>query len=172
MDDWKIERLAPFHERDAFACGKEPLDDFLHKFVNQYEKRNLGRTYVAVRPGEKSVLGYYTLASSSISFQNIPTGTARKLPKHPVPAVLLGRLAIHFSAQGKGLGGILLADAFRRCAGLAENLGIHATEVHALDDEARRFYEHYGFIPLLDDDRHLYLPITTIGTLFEGGGKP
>jgi hypothetical protein len=59
MADWQIERLERSHVRDAFSCGKPPLDEFIRRLVNQYEKRNIGRTYVAVRPGEKQVLGYY-----------------------------------------------------------------------------------------------------------------
>jgi GNAT superfamily N-acetyltransferase len=171
MENWLIERLARSHERGEFACGKEPLDKFLRQLVSQYEKRDLGRTYVAVRPGESTVRGYYTLSSGSISFQHVPAKIARKLPKHPVPVALLGRLAIDRSAQGQGLGGILLADALRRCAGFADNLGIHAVEVHALDDEAKGFYEHYGFLPLLDDALHLYLPVATIRGLFGGRGS-
>lgn len=171
MESWRIERLARSHERSEFACGKEPLDHFLRQLVSQYEKRDLGRTYVAVRPSEQRVLGYYTLASGSVSFQNVPAGAARKLPKHPVPVALLGRLAIDRSAQGRGLGGMLLADALRRCASLANAIGVHAVEVHALDDAARRFYVHYGFIPLLDDERHLYLPVATIRAEFGQRGK-
>lgn len=171
MESWQIERLEQRHERGEFACGKEPLDKFLRQLVNQYEKRDLGRTFVAVRPDEKRVLGYYTLASGSISFQNIPSGAARKLPKHPVPLALLGRLAIDRSTQGRGLGGMLLADALRRCASLTDAIGVHAVEVHALDDEARRFYVHYGFIPLFDDERRLHLPVATIRAEFGGRGK-
>jgi GNAT superfamily N-acetyltransferase len=162
MESWRIERLSRSHERDEFSCGREALDVFLRSLVSQYEKRDLGRTYVAVRPGERRVLGYYTLASGAVSFQSLPTGAARKLPKHPVPVALLARLAIDRAAQGRGLGGMLLADALRRCSGFADELGIHAVEVHALDDAAEAFYKHYGFIPLLDQARHLYLPLATV----------
>ncbi len=92
MADWQIERLERGHVRDSFTCGKPPLDEFIHRLVSQYEKRNLGRTYVAVRPGDKQVLGYYTLASGAIPFQNLPEPSARKLPRHPIPVVLLARL--------------------------------------------------------------------------------
>src|SRR5260221_2843066 len=104
MADWQIERMGSGHEREEFCCGKAPLDDFLHALVTQYEKRKLGRTYVAVVAGEKKVCGYYTLAASSVSFTNVPPKIARKLPKHPVPVVLLGRLAVDGTQQRKGLG--------------------------------------------------------------------
>ena len=162
MSDWQIERLDRSHERREFSCGRAHLDDFLRTLASQYEKRNLGRTYVAVRPGEKRVLGYYTLAPGSVSFESLPSRRARKLPRHPVPVVLLARLAVDQSAQGQGLGAALLVDALERCLTLAEALGVHAVEVDALDGVAKSFYEKYGFIPLLDAPNHLYLPVPTI----------
>jgi GNAT superfamily N-acetyltransferase len=165
MDDWSIERLGKSHVRGGFDCGKAPLDDFLRSLVSQYEKRNLGRTYVAVRPGEKKVLGYYTLASGAISFQNLPAA-AKKLPRHPVPVVLLARLAVDRSAQGSGLERALLVDALKRSLGLADRLGVHAVEVDAMDAAAKAFYEKFGFVALLDHAFHLYLPMATIKTAF------
>ena len=164
MADWRIERLDRSHERGEFCCGKAPLDEFLRSLVSQYEKRNLGRTYVAIKEGEKRVYGYYTLASSAVPFAYVPPKIARKLPRHPVPVALLARLAIDQIAQGQGLGAELLIDALRRCRELAVALGIFAVEVLAIDDEARRFYEKYGFTPLLDDERHLYLSMKTLET--------
>src|SRR5437588_9239854 len=162
MAEWTIEPLNRSHERSEFCCGKSPLDNFLRSLVSQYEKRRLGRTYVAVRPGEKQVLGYYTLASGAVPFAHLPGRMAKKLPRHPVPVVLLARLAVDQSVQGQGLGGLLLADALRRCLGLADQLGVHAVEVDAIDEEARAFYEKYGFTALQDDPLHLYLPLASI----------
>lgn len=166
MADWHIERLDRGHERGEFCCGKAPLDDFLRSLVSQYEKRNLGRTYVAVKEGEKRVYGYYTLASSAVPFAQVPPKIARKLPRHPVPVALLACLGVDQAAQGQGLGAELLMDALRRCRELATSLGIFAVEVLAIDDEARRFYEKYGFTPLLDDPRHLYLSMKTLESAF------
>jgi GNAT superfamily N-acetyltransferase len=162
MADWRIERLDRSHERGEFCCGKAPLDEFLRSLVSQYEKRNLGRTYVAVKAEEKKVHGYYTLASSAVPFAHVPSKIARKLPRHPVPVALLARLAVDRAAQGKGLGAELLMDALRRCRELSDTLGIFAVEVLAIDEEARKFYEKYGFAPLLDEQRHLYLAIKTL----------
>ncbi|MFO0929120.1 MAG: GNAT family N-acetyltransferase [Gemmataceae bacterium] len=162
MAEWEVVPLARSHERHEFTCGKEPLDRFLHALVNQYEKRRIGRTFVAVRAGEKRVLGYYTLASGAIPFASFPPEASRKLPRHPVPAILLARLAVDQSAQGQGLGGILLGDALLRCLALAEQLGVYAIEVEAIDQQARTFYERHGFALLLDDQLHLYLPMATI----------
>jgi GNAT superfamily N-acetyltransferase len=162
VSDWQIERLDRSHERSEFSCGRVPLDNFLRTLVRQYEKRNLGRTYVGVRPGEKRVLGYYTLASGSVAFENLPSSSTRKLPRHPVPVVLLARLAVDHSTQGHGLGATLLVDALERCLMLAESLGVHAVEVEAIDAVARSFYEKYGFVSLLDSPNHLFLPVATI----------
>jgi GNAT superfamily N-acetyltransferase len=168
MADWQVEPLDRSHERDEFACGKAPLDNFLRTLVSQYEKRRLGRTYVAVRPGEKRVCGYYTLASGAVSFENLPEKASKKLPRHPVPVVLLARLAIDQTVQGQGLGGWLLANALRRCLSLAGQLGVHAVEVDAIDEQAKAFYEKYGFVALRDNPLHLYLPVTTIEDAFGG----
>jgi GNAT superfamily N-acetyltransferase len=164
--EWVVEPLDRSHERAEFSCGKAPLDTFLRSLVGQYEKRRLGRTYVAVRPAEKRVLGYSTLASGAVSFENLPDKAARKLPRHPVPVVLLARLAVDQAAQGQGLGALLLLDALRRCLGLAGQLGIHAVEVDAIDEQAKAFYEKYGFVPLQDNPLHLYLPVTTLEDAF------
>jgi GNAT superfamily N-acetyltransferase len=169
MADWRIERLESTHQRGEFCCGKAPLDEFLRSLVSQYEKRKLGRTYVAVKEGETRVYGYYTLASSAVPFAHVPPKLARKLPQHPVPVALLARLAVDRAAQGRGLGAELLMNALRRCLELSGNLGIFAVEVHALDDEARRFYQKYGFVSLLDEERHLYLPMKTIEAELGGG---
>lgn len=163
MAEWVIE---PFdrsvHERGAFSCGKPPLDDFLHTLVSQYEKRKLGRTYVAVVPPEKYVLGYYSLSSGSVAFERLPPSVTKKLPKHPVPVILLARLAVDKSCQGKGLGAALLANALERSLDLSKSLGVHAVAVEALDDEASSFYRKFGFVPLIDNALRLCLPMATI----------
>jgi GNAT superfamily N-acetyltransferase len=171
MADWHVERLDRSHRRGEFCCGKAPLDEFLRTLVSQYEKRRLGRTYVAVRAGDERVYGYYTLASGAVAFQNLPPDTARKLPRHPVPVALLGRLAVDRAAQGQGLGEFLLMDALGRCLELSGRLGIFAVEVMALDPEAKEFYRKYGFVPLADDDLHLFLPMKTIAEGFGSGGR-
>jgi GNAT superfamily N-acetyltransferase len=171
--EWAVERLDRSHERGEFTCGKGPLDNFLRTLVSQYEKRRLGRTYVAVRPGDKRVLGYYTLAAGAVSFEHLPSQVKKKLPRHPVPVVRLARLAVDRAAQGRGLGRFLLADALRRCLSLAGQLGVHAVVVDAIDDQAKAFYEGYGFAALEDDPLHLYLPLATVEDAFgDDGGRP
>ena len=162
MDDWLIERLDASHEREGFSCGKAPLDDFLKTRAGQYERKGVGRTFIAVLPQSKRALGYYTLAAGSIPFANVPKPQAKKLPKHPVPVILLGRLAVDQSARRRGLGEYLLFDAFERCLAAAEEVGAFAVEVQAIDEEAQRFYKKYGFVQLADQPLHMFLPIETI----------
>jgi GNAT superfamily N-acetyltransferase len=162
MAEWRIARLTKAHERAEFRCGRPSLDEFLQALVSQYKKRNLGRTYVATRAEEKRVYGYYTLASGSLPFQSIPRKAARKLPKPPVPLVLLARLAVDQTVQGCGLGEALLVHALKQCLQLAEKLGIHGIEGDAIDVSAAAFSTKYGFTPLLDQPLHLYLPVATI----------
>jgi GNAT superfamily N-acetyltransferase len=157
-----IEPFGNAHDCSAFACGKPSLDDFLRTRAGQYEKRRLGKTFVAVPEGDKRVIGYYTLAAGAITFEHLPTEASRKLPKHPIPVILLARLAVDQSARGKRLGAGLLLDALQRALDLSKNFGAHAVEVNALDESAVAFYFKYGFVPLLDNPKHLYLPLATI----------
>jgi GNAT superfamily N-acetyltransferase len=165
MDDWRIERLDRTHIRDQFDCGRPPLDDFLRGLVSQYEKRNLGRTYVAVRGTERQVCGYYTIASGAVAFEILPAEGAKKLPRHPVPVVLIARLAADRSVQGQRVGEKLLFDALARSVELSGTLGIHAVVVDAIDQKAKAFYQKYHFMLLLDSEFHLYLPVATIQAL-------
>lgn len=162
MADWAIEPFAKHHDRALFCCGQPLLDDFIRSRVRQYEKRRLGKTFVAVPAGKTRVNGYYTLAAGAVMFDQLPAKAVQKLPAHPVPVVLLARLAVDVTAQGNRLGEALLLDALQRSLNLSAGLGIHAVEVHAINDAAAAFYRKYGFTPLLDSPRHMYLPVTTI----------
>jgi GNAT superfamily N-acetyltransferase len=146
----------------ASIAEKPSLNDFLRALVSQYEKRNLGRTYVALAQGDQRVQGYYTLASGAIAVTSLPARQAKKLPRHAVPVVLLARLAVNQNVQGKGLGGFLLRDALTRSLELSEKLGIHAVVVDAIDADASAFYQRIGFLPLTDDEKRLFLPLDTI----------
>ncbi len=159
---WSIVRLNKSHDRKAFSCGVFSLDEFLHRYVTQYEKRNLGRTYVLVRDDELRVYGYFTLAAGDISATELPERDAKKLPKHPVPVALLARLAVDVSVRGQGLGADLLAEALSLVAEIAERIGFHAVCVDAIDDSAAKFYEKHGFLALRDQPRRLFYPVGSI----------
>jgi GNAT superfamily N-acetyltransferase len=172
MASWKIELLASSHEREAFACGKAPLDNFLKNLAGQYERRRLARTFVAVAPGQREVLGYYTAATGSFAVDSLPRKERKGLPKHPLPTVHLGRLAVDRRCQGQGLGKTLLFHCLLHALGVSRSLGVFAVDVWSIDEEAAQFYLKYGFIPLQDAPSHLYLPIRTIEQLFPEDATP
>jgi GNAT superfamily N-acetyltransferase len=159
----RIEPLQRSHNREDFDCGQLSLNRFLQAVARQHDERNLGRTFVAVEEGSPKVLGYYTLASGRITFENLPD--KRKLPHMPIPVVLLGRLAVDNRQQGRGLGKLLLMHALWRAGRIAREAGVFAVEVDAIDDSAAAFYQRYGFTPLLDDPRHLYLSMKDVEAL-------
>lgn len=165
MPQWAIHRLERAHVRSAFQCGQPLLDEWLAARAGQFDRRDLSRTFVATRPSEPVVLGYYSLATHRVTVDALPEGEARKLPRLDVPVVLIGRLAVDRSVQGQGLGAILLVDALRRSLQISEQVGIRAVEVDAIDDAARGFYLKFGFRSLLDDPRHLFLPMHEIRKL-------
>ncbi len=162
---WQVEALSAQHVRIGFNCGVPLLDDFLIKLSSQYEKRNFARVFVAVSPPEVEALGYYSLSAGAVSLDVLPDENRRKLPRHPVPVAHLGRLAVASKCRGQRLGEFLLIDALRRCQSIADSLGLHAVEAVAIDDGARQFYLKYGFEPLIDDPRHLYLTMAKIRML-------
>ncbi len=158
-DDWRIVRLQKTHRRDAFDCGSDDLNEYVRRFARQNDRKDISRVYVAVYPDEVLVRGYYTLSNSAVEHESMPEEERKKLPRYPVPTVLIGRLAVDKSAQGLGLGRELLMDGLSRILQAADQIGIHAVEVQAKDDSARAFYAKYGFVSLLDDDRHMFLSV-------------
>ena len=165
QSDWVIERLSSKHDRTSFHCGRATLDDWLRFRVSQFEKRDLARTYAAVQNGGSAVLGFYAISNHRVTFEALPADQAKGLPHIDIPVVLLGRLAVDQSVQGQGLGELLLVDALRRAQHLADQVGVRAVEVDAIDDQARAFYAKYGFVQLVDDANHLFLPMQVIRKL-------
>jgi GNAT superfamily N-acetyltransferase len=159
---WKVERLGAGHDRASFDCGNPPLSQWLQRFARQYDRRDLARTYVAVGKGDTKVLGYYAISNHSVRYDALSQEQARGLPTIDIPVVLLGRLAVDKTAQGQGLGKQLLIDALRRVAHVSEQIGVRAVEVDAIDDNARQFYRKFGFLSLLRDPQHLFLPMQVI----------
>ena len=161
---YKIELLSEQHDTDRFDSGAESKDQFLRKFALQNSKGGLGRTYVAVQPDSNRVFGYYTISSSYVKFQSLPK---RHLPRYPIPSILIGKLAIDRSAQGKGLGTALLFDALKRSARVADEIGVFLVEVKALDETAKRFYLKNEFIEMIDSPESLFLNLKKIRTLLK-----
>lgn len=158
-NDLTIVLLTEKHDRAAFDCGEPSLNEYLQRFARQNAALFLGRTYVLVVPGQSRIEGYYTISSGSVAGESL---LEKRLPRYPIPVVLIGRLAVDRQAQGQRLGESLLLDALERSAQLAKHLGIYAVVVDALNDSARRFYRKYGFAETADDPMRLYLPIKKI----------
>jgi len=159
-----IELLDAAHNRTGFHCNVETLDQYFHKRAGQDIRRRISRVFVAVLPDNpKEVMGFYTLSSLSIELEQLPQKLAKKLPKHPVPAALIGRLAVTHTAQGCGIGKMLLVDAIKRTLSVSDNIAIYAMVVDAINDNARGFYEQFGFARLSDNSSRLFLPLKSFG---------
>jgi len=156
-----IEALNKEHDRESFDCEEPSLNNFLKNYARQNDVKGLGKTFVAILSGGQKIYGYYTISSGSISFDNLP----EKMPRYPVPIVHLGRLAIDKTVRDKGLGGLLLLDALRRSLKIADELGVFAVEIYALNEQVKSFYLKFGFRELNDDPLHLYLTLKLIRKL-------
>ncbi|MCP4415688.1 MAG: GNAT family N-acetyltransferase [Chloroflexi bacterium] len=158
-----IAPLNPTHDRTGFQCGVEALDRYLKKQAKQDIKRRISRVFVATMPDNpKAVMGYYTLSTLSIELDQLPEKIARKLPKHPVPAALIGRLATCKAARGQGVGKLLLADATKRTLAVSDQIAIYTMVADAINDNAKGFYEQFGFTRLSDDSPRLFLPLKSV----------
>ena len=137
------EPLSQHHKLDTLSCGEIVLDDWLKRraFANQVSGAT--RTFV-VADAEHTVLGYYAMAAGAVAHQSATRAIRHNMPD-PVPVMVLARLAVDTRAQGKKLGAALLRDAVTRAVAVSQNAGVRALLVHALNDRARQFYEHYGF---------------------------
>ncbi len=152
------------HGRDAFHCGQHSLDRYLHELALQHRRKKISTTWVLIDNQNPShILGYYTLSASSLALAELSLEDRRRLPRHPVPAVRMGRLAVLESAQGKGYGELLLQNAVKRAMAAQAEIGVYALTVDALDDaldeRAAKFYLRYGFRRCTGDGMQLYLPL-------------
>jgi len=139
------ELLTEEHILQPFDCGNEVLSDWLRRRAMKNQLQNASRTFVICLDGTKRVVGYYSIATGSVSHVDLGRSLRQNMPD-PVPVVLLGRLAVDVSTQGHRFGKWLLNDAVMRVSNLAEQVGIKAIMVHAIDDDARAFYEYFGFV--------------------------
>lgn len=135
--------LAATHRLDGFSCGEPSLDDWLKRRALTNHLNGASRTFIVVDP-DHCVLGYYALAAGAVAHQEATNAVRRNMPD-PVPVMVLARLAVDARAQGIKLGASLLQDAVARVQAVAENAGVRALLVHALNERAKQFYEHYGF---------------------------
>jgi GNAT superfamily N-acetyltransferase len=137
------EPLIASHAVDQFDCGVVALNDWLQRRALANQLSGATRTFV-VTDVERAVLGYYALAAGAVALADA-TGAVRRNMPNPVPVIVLARLAVDLRMQGRRLGASLLKDAVYRVVGVSHEAGVRAMLIHAIDDQASRFYQHYGF---------------------------
>lgn len=143
------ELLDETHRLDAFDCGKPALNAWLTGFARSNQTR--GFTRVLVVHDERAVVGYYGLAPSVIQPNSAPRAIRTGRPPDPIPCLLIGQLAVDQRYAGQGIGSGLVKDALRRCVAGAEIVAGRAVVVRAIDAEAERFWQSWGFIPARDN---------------------
>ena len=135
--------LTQDHQVNSFSCGESALDEWLKRRALANNVSGASRTFV-VDDDDLHVIGYYALAAGAVTHQESTRAIRQNMPD-PVPVMVLARLAVDVRAQGIKLGAALLRDAVQRCQLVSQNAGVRAMLVHALNDQARQFYEYYGF---------------------------
>jgi GNAT superfamily N-acetyltransferase len=163
-----IEKLNRTHAVEEFTCGQTELDRFLVRHALRAQQAHSSQTYVAVTGGQ--VVGFYTIVAAEVHHADAPERVVKGMPRHPIPLLVLARLAVHTNTQGRGIGSGLLLDALGRTLQVADMVGVRALAVHAKDDQAIAFYQHFGFAPSPSDPRHLFMIIKDIQ--LAAGQKP
>lgn len=167
MNARRVEKLRPDHAIEDFDCGREALNRYLLRYAWINQQAGAAQTYVGLVGN--SVVGYYTLAVGQVSRDEVPERLTKGLARHPVPIMLLARLAVAVSAQGQGVGKALLRDAMQRTLQAADIAGIRAFAVHAKDAEARAFYEKFDFTPSPTDPMHLFVLLKDVRRIVSSG---
>jgi ribosomal protein S18 acetylase RimI-like enzyme len=156
---FRFETLGDQHNRTTFHCGEDTLDRYFRTQATQDIRRRIANCFVAVELATGSVAGYYTLSAASIPLVDLPPEETRRLPRYPtLPAVRIGRLAVDSRFQRRGLGELMLVNAMRRTA--QDAAAAFAVLVDAKNDRAVAFYRRYGFRPIADRPRTLFLPLS------------
>jgi len=156
-DSLRIEKLHRSHAVEGFSCGYPELDRFLVRYALQSQQSHASQTYVALSGA--NVVGFYTMVAGEVQHAEAPERVVKGMPRHPIPLLVLARLAVDTTAQRRGIGAGLLLDALGRTLQVADVIGVRALAVHAKDDSAAAFYRHFGFTPSPTDPRHLFMMI-------------
>jgi len=156
----RVEKLRLDHKIQEFDCGREELNRYLHRYAWQNQQAEAAQTYVGI-VGD-SVIGYHALTVGHVSHAEAPTRLTKGLAHHPVPIMLIARLAVDRRWHGQGVGSALLRDAMQRTLQAADIAGIRAIAVHAKDEAARSFYQRFDFIPSPTDALHLFVLLKDI----------
>ena len=164
----RIEKLRREHAVDEFDCGRQELNRFLRRYALQNQQAGASQTYVGL--AGDVVIGFHTLSVGEVRYEGAPTRLTKGLARHPLPIMLLARLAVDHRWQGKGVGEGLLKDAMLRTLQAADIAGIRALSVHAKDERAKRFYERFDFIPSPADPMHLFVLLKDVRKIVQAAG--
>lgn len=163
-----VRKLAATDRVEIFDSGQAALNQFLQRFALTSQKANSAQTYVSCQEGV--VVGFYSLAVGSVEPEKAAPRVLKGIAHHPVPVMILARLAVDLKHQGVGLGGALLKDALLRTAQAADIAGIRALLVHAKDDTARQWYLNWEFEPSETDPFHLFLLLKDLKAMLGSKG--
>lgn len=155
-----VEKLRRDHPVDTFDCGQPQLNRFLVRYAYATQQAGGSTTYVGMMGG--TVVGFYTLVFGDVDYADAPERLTKGLARHPIPLMVLARLAVHREWQGQSVGAGLLRDALRRTEQAADIAGLRALVAHAKDEEAAAFYAHFGFEPSPTDPLHMYVLLKDI----------
>jgi GNAT superfamily N-acetyltransferase len=150
----EITKLALAHDTSWFDCGNEALNRFIRLYALPGQRAGISQTYVAVSGSD--IAGYHTIVVGQVMHDGAPERLAKGIPRHPIPVIILARLAVGLDHQGSGLGATLVADAMRRVLQAADIAGVRAMLVQAKDERAQGFYQHLGFEPFPGRSLMLY----------------
>ena len=168
MTAWHEEPISKKHDREAFDCGEEALNEFLRRYARKSHELGGAKTFLAIDDaGNKSILGFYSLSPASVGYARAPEIARRGLARHDVPGFRLARLAVDRRWQSRGIGGQLLLAAGRRCLDAAAEVGGVVMVIDAKNERVARWYASYGAVPLLDAPLSLLLPLATIRAALE-----
>ncbi len=160
---WHEEAITRKHDRKAFDCGDAELNDFLQRYARQSHDLGGAKTFLAIDEADgKAILGFYSLAPASLTFERTPEIMRRGLAQHDVPGFRLARLATHLKLQGQGLGGQLIGAAGRRCLRAAAEVGGAILVIDAKNDRAAQWYADYGAVRLRDTPQTLVMALATL----------
>lgn len=159
----RVEPLGQKHDRAAFSCGDERLDNFIKITASKQQEQDIARTYVSCLDQELVVIAYYALNSHFIDVTTLPPDVRRKLPNYEtIPAIYLSKLGVHNEYQNKGLGTRLMAHAFQRCIEAANILGAHFLVLDALNNDAARLYRRLGFVDLPGSEPRMLIKMSIV----------
>jgi GNAT superfamily N-acetyltransferase len=154
-------------QKAPFDCGYPELNDHFRLYALKNDRLSIGKTFVAV-DAKEGVVGYVTLASAQVEARTLPESLRAKLPRYPVPALRIAKLAVDTRFQGKGAGAWLLRKSLEKALSVSTEVGLYVVIVDAIDEKAKGFYLKYGFVAFTEYPLTLFLPLATIARAFAG----